>query len=347
MLFRSDAKAGRYVGNILGSGRSLLELINDLLDLAKIEAGKTEMRIAEFDIDAMFGTLRGMLKPLLVAESVELRFEAAQGLPRMLSDEGKISQILRNFISNALKFTETGFVSVSATLEADGVSVRFAVRDTGLGIAPEHQELIFEEFSQVENSLQQRVKGTGLGLPLCRKLAHLLGGHLELDSTPGAGSVFSAVLPLRHRHQEPSLADLGAGETGQEMATAADGIPVLVIEDHDPTRLLYEKFLRGSRYRAVPARSLREADLLLKTTPPAAIILDVVLNGVESWLWLAARKNEAGGGAAIPIIIASEIDDQAKGLALGADAYFLKPLFREELLGTLNGLLGHDLAGVS
>jgi signal transduction histidine kinase len=348
LLDHTDGTLGeeqeKQVRFIQRGAEDLSELVNDLLDLAKIEAGKTEMRIDEFDIDAMFGTLRGMLKPLLVAESVELRFEAAQGLPPMVSDEGKISQILRNFISNALKFTETGFVSVGAALEPGGESVRFAVRDTGLGIAPEHQELIFEEFSQVENSLQQRVKGTGLGLPLCRKLANLLGGHLELDSTAGKGSVFSAVLPLRHRYREPSLADLGTGEAGQ---ADVDGIPVLVIEDHEPTRLLYEKFLRGSRYRAVPARSLREADLLLKTAPPAAIILDVVLNGAEAWFWLAARKNEAGAEAGIPIIIASEIDDKAKGLALGADAYFLKPLFREELLGTLNGLLGPDLAGRS
>ena len=342
----------KQVRFIQRGAEDLSELVNDLLDLAKIEAGKTEMRIAEFDIDAMFGTLRGMLKPLLVAESVELRFEVPSGLRPMLSDEGKISQILRNFISNALKFTETGCVTVSAVLEGDseagdGVQlVRFAVRDTGLGIASEHQELIFEEFSQVENSLQQRVKGTGLGLPLCRKLANLLGGHLELDSTPGVGSVFSVVLPLQHQHREPALADFGLGHGSNDGAgeATAPGIPVLVIEDHDPTRLLYEKFLRGSPYRAVPARSLREADILLGTMQPAAIILDVVLNGVEAWLWLAARKNELGGQGSVPIIIASEVDDKAKGLALGADAYFLKPLFREELLSSLNCLLGTDLA---
>jgi signal transduction histidine kinase/CheY-like chemotaxis protein len=336
LLDRTDGELSeeqeKQVQFILRGAEDLSELVNDLLDLAKIEAGKTEMRIAEFDVEAMFGTLRGMLKPLLVTNTVELRFEAAPGLPPMLSDEGKISQILRNFISNALKFTEAGAVVVSAV--AEGECIRFAVSDTGLGIAPADQELIFEEFSQVENRLQQRIKGTGLGLPLCRKLALLLGGRLELDSTPGAGSVFSAVLPQQFRSAEPEYAQAGRGESGQ----APEGIPVLVIEDHEPTRLMYEKFLRDSPFYAVPARGLREADVLLQTLQPGAIILDIMLNGVDSWHWLTAHKS--GAGATTPVIIASEVDDRRKGLALGADAYFLKPLFREELLETLNGLVG-------
>jgi signal transduction histidine kinase len=127
---------------------------------------------------------------------VKLIFEDAYGLPPIFTDEAKLTQILRNFVSNALKFTERGDIRVGARMEPDGEHVTFFVADTGIGIAEEHQQVIFEEFGQVQNHLQQRVKGTGLGLPLCRKLAALLGGYADVDSKPGVGSTFFATLPL-------------------------------------------------------------------------------------------------------------------------------------------------------
>ncbi|TFW01156.1 histidine kinase [Oxalobacteraceae bacterium OM1] len=190
----------KQVRFILKGAESLGELVNDLLDLAKIEAGKVDLRLAPFSVEELFSALRGMMRPLLVSEGVRLVFETPQGVTSMYTDEAKLSQILRNFISNALKFTEAGEVVVSAV--ADGGMVRFAVRDTGLGIAPEHQELIFEEFGQVENRLQGRVKGTGLGLPLCRRLAGLLKGRVELESTLGQGSTFAVVLPVVYPDKE-------------------------------------------------------------------------------------------------------------------------------------------------
>ena len=157
----------KQVRFILKGAESLTELVDDLLDLAKIEAGKIDVRTAPFEVEDMFSALRGMLRPLLLSSTVELLFDAPAEPITMMTDEAKLSQFLRNFISNALKFTEAGHVRVSATLLPKGEAVRFDVEDTGLGIAPEHQQLIFEEFSQVENRLQHRVKGTGLGLPLC------------------------------------------------------------------------------------------------------------------------------------------------------------------------------------
>jgi signal transduction histidine kinase len=174
---------------------NLSDLVNDLLDLAKIEAGKTEINSSSFTIGTLFSTLRGMLRPLSEKATVELFFEDP-GMLEMTTDEGKLSQILRNFISNALKFTEEGSVRVSATADIAVQTIRFNVADTGIGIAPENLQFVFEEFSQIESPLQRRVKGTGLGLPLCRKLAASLGGHVELASEPGKGSVFSVVLPL-------------------------------------------------------------------------------------------------------------------------------------------------------
>jgi signal transduction histidine kinase len=184
----------KQVRFIQKGAESLSELVNDLLDVAKIEAGHVDVHPVELDLADLFRALRGMLRPLLPSDLVNLIFKDPEGIGKLFTDEGKVSQILRNFISNALKFTERGEVVVAASRSSNGI-VRISVSDTGLGIAPEHQDLVFEEFSQVENRLQSKVKGTGLGLPLCSKLAAVLNGSVELNSQPGLGSVFTLVLP--------------------------------------------------------------------------------------------------------------------------------------------------------
>jgi len=173
----------------------LSDLVNDLLDLAKIEAGKVEVKVNIFSLREMFSALRGMLRPLLVNDGVELTFDVEPGLETLQGDEAKISQILRNFISNALKFTQHGKIEVIASRVTAAASVHFAVSDTGIGIAAENLDIIFDEFSQVENALQSRVRGTGLGLPLCRQLAKLLGGYITVESALGRGSTFRLTLP--------------------------------------------------------------------------------------------------------------------------------------------------------
>jgi signal transduction histidine kinase len=184
----------RQVVIIRKSVESLTEMVNDLLDVAKIEAGRTTMRPSEFTVADLFAGLRGMFRPLLASDAVALTFEEAPGLPALRTDEQRLSQVLRNFISNAIKFTERGEIHVSAGWVDEGM-VRFAVRDTGIGIAPADQERIFQDFAQVDGPIQRRVRGTGLGLPLTKKLAALLGGHVELESAPGTGSTFAIVVP--------------------------------------------------------------------------------------------------------------------------------------------------------
>ncbi len=178
------------------SAEDLTQLVDDLLDLAKIEAGKIDVRPVQFTAQNLFSALRGMLRPLLVSDAVNLRFDDAIDIPTLHTDEAKVSQILRNFISNALKFTERGEVRVFATYDAASAMVTFGVSDTGIGIAPEDQERIFEEFSQIQNPLQGRVKGTGLGLAICRRLAAALGGRITLRSTLGQGSTFTLTIPV-------------------------------------------------------------------------------------------------------------------------------------------------------
>lgn len=177
------------------SAEGLSELVNDLLDLAKVEAGKIVVHPSEFEVSDLFGTLRGMLRPLLADNSsISLVFEEPVGIPMLRTDEGKVAQILRNFISNALKYTERGEVRVAAAMGSTNTVV-FSVADTGIGIALEDQQRIFEEFIQLYNPMQKRVKGTGLGLPLSRKLAELLGGSVSVKSGH-VGSTFFAVIPL-------------------------------------------------------------------------------------------------------------------------------------------------------
>ena len=187
----------RQVRFVRGAATSLSEMVNDLLDIARIEAGRTVVRPVDFTAADLFGALRGMFRPLATSDAVQLLFDEVGHLPPLHTDEGKLSQILRNFIGNALKFTERGEVRVSA--QAEGGLIAFGVSDTGIGIAPEHQDRIFEEFFQIESVLQRRVTGAGLGLPLSRKLAELLGGRLELTSDPGRGSTFRVIVPAQYQ----------------------------------------------------------------------------------------------------------------------------------------------------
>jgi signal transduction histidine kinase len=185
----------KQVAFVSTAARELSDMVDDLLDLAKIEAGRINISPAWFDMFDLFSALRGMFRPIVDASAVDLIFEQPAGLPRLYTDDQKLGQILRNFISNSLKFTQRGEVRVSARLENEQ-SVRFAVTDTGIGIPQELHGALFEDFIQVDSPLQKRLRGTGLGLSLCKRFAELLGGHVGVESEPGVGSTFYVVIPL-------------------------------------------------------------------------------------------------------------------------------------------------------
>nr|WP_255494681.1 ATP-binding protein [Luteibacter sp. Sphag1AF] len=180
---------------VSGAARELSDMVDDLLDLAKIEAGRITISPAWFDMLDLFAALRGMFRPIGDATTADLIFEDPEGIPRLFTDDKKLAQILRNYISNALKFTQHGEIRVCARMENEH-EVCFSVSDTGIGIPPESMDSLFDDFTQVDSPLQKRWRGTGLGLSLCRRFAALLGGKVGATSVPGQGSVFFVIVPV-------------------------------------------------------------------------------------------------------------------------------------------------------
>jgi signal transduction histidine kinase/CheY-like chemotaxis protein len=322
----------KQVAFIKKAAEDLTELVNDLLDLAKVEAGKVLIRSQPFDVGALFGALRGMLRPLLAHNSsITLNFVNPIDLPRLETDEGKVSQILRNLISNALKFTERGEIRITAASNDDGTTT-FSVADPGIGIAVGDQERIFQEYTQVEGDRQKRVKGTGLGLPLSRKLAELLGGHLSVSSEVGIGSTFSLNIPSIYK---------GAAEMSfiPEVFARPDPtrFPILIVEDNRETLFIYEKFLKGTGFQVIPARTLAVARQAINEFRPVAIVLDVLLESESTWELLIELKSTASTKN-IPVLVVTMVENQHKALALGADDFATKPVERNWLLDRLRNL---------
>jgi len=323
----------KQVRFIKSSAQDLTDLVNDLLDLAKVEAGKVTIRPTQFDVSTLFSALRGMLRPLLAQNSsVKLYFEDPEENIQIYSDEAKVSQILRNFISNALKFTERGEVRVAMSRRQDG-TISFSVADTGIGIKAEDQERIFQEWTQVEGKLQKVAKGSGLGLPLSRKLAQLLGGNVHVTSEVGAGSTFTVVIPISFQGQTEVVY---APEVKRELDSSR--FPVLVVEDNREALFIYEKYLKGSKFQVIPANNISEARSAVRSFRPKAIVLDVLLQGEHSWDFLHDLKADPSTRD-IPAYVITVVDNREKALSLGADGFHSKPVDRHWLLNRLEGLV--------
>lgn len=336
LLSKSDGdlteEQEKQLNYIRRSAESMSELVDDVLDLSKLEAGKTTLRASQFQVKELFSALRGMFKPLVQNPNVEVVFQdPAADFPFLETDENKVSQVLKNFLSNAIKFTEIGEIRVTVTT-ADNDHVVFAVRDTGIGIAPENQEKIFEEFSQIENHLQTRVKGTGLGLSLSRRVAAIMGGDVRVESEVGKGSTFFFELPRVH----PEVREMHRLEHEAENLDPTRS-PVLVVEDDRQTLFLYERYLRGSGFQVIPARSLTEAREALKRLRPSAIVLDIMLDGESSWSFLAEVKH-AEETRDIPVLVVTVTNREQRARALGADEFCVKPMDRDWLMRRLQNV---------
>jgi DNA-binding response OmpR family regulator len=271
-----------------------------------------------------------MLKPLLADNnSVDLIFEDTRDLAPLHTDEGKVSQILRNLISNALKFTPRGQVVISARMMEDN-QVLFSVADTGIGIPTEHHETIFREFSQIENPLQERHRGTGLGLPLCRNLAMLLGGRLWLESVEGEGSTFFAQIPAAYVGEAIS-SDLAAELAAPEFHRT----PVLFLEDNLETSHLLESYVRNSEFQPILASSVGQAEAWASRHKPAAVVSDIYIGDDLAWGFLARLREKWPD---LPLIVTSIFEESRAALSAGADLFLPKPLQAEVLLNELRRL---------
>jgi signal transduction histidine kinase/CheY-like chemotaxis protein len=340
ILALSRLLLGRVDGDLTGeqekqvqfirrAAESLTELVNDLLDLAKVAAGKIVVTAGEFTAAEVFATLRGMLRPLLVGDAVALIFEEPDDVPRLMTDEAKLSQILRNFISNAIKFTEEGEVRVWASHDRDADTVTFSVRDTGIGIAEADHEVIFQEFGQIANPIQRRFKGTGLGLPLSKQLAALLGGGL------GQGSVFSVTIPRLYRSGREPV------DWSERWQIDPGRIPVLVVEDDAADAFAFERMLAPSRYQPIVAHTLAEAREALAQYRPAVVLLDIMLEGDETWCFLIELR-QRDATADLPVVVVSSSAEESRAINLGADEYLGKPADPEQVLRLLDRMTGQS-----
>jgi signal transduction histidine kinase/DNA-binding response OmpR family regulator len=323
-----DATRKRFLGQILTSGKHLLSLINDILDLSKVEAGQMELRLQTVSVNEAVDQVVKTVEPLVSRKNIALRW-SVDGVDQVLADAGKLKQMLLNLVSNAIKFTpESGTVTIVVKQVQD--SVEFSVADTGIGIAPADQATIFKEFHQVDHGPGRKHEGTGLGLALTKRFAALHGGDVRVSSDVDRGSVFTLILPLRAVDKpapQPAPVAASNGHSG--------GPLVLVVEDDPAAAELLTRQLLEAGYRTELARTGTEALEKARSLKPAAITLDIILPEIDGWEVINRLKSdEATSG--IPIVVVSVVDNPELGMSLGAIDYFVKPVDGRELVKRLN-----------
>lgn len=298
LLTRQDGELApeqeKQISYIRDAAQQLADIVNDLLDLAKVESGKTELQFASVHVNQFLGATRALMRPLATNPAVALVVEDAASQLVFETDESKVGQILRNLISNALKFTELGEVRVTAGVSDTGDAIVFTVKDTGIGIHPKDQERVFQEFSQVENPIQKQVKGTGLGLSLSRRLAVLLGGSLAMESKVNVGSTFTLTLPFRL----PSGMSVAEASAGPGVAPQKG---ILIVDDEEPARYLAHRLFRGTGCYLVDSDGFAVAERA-RFENPALILLDLAMPGRSGFDVLDELKSDEKT-AHIPVVI--------------------------------------------
>ena len=331
---------------IRAAGRHLLALINDVLDLSKIEAGKMELHLDSFELKPAVDAVATTVQPLIEKNGNTLKLELAADLGVIRADVTRVRQILFNLLSNASKFTERGTITLRVARTTDqrpttNDCVVFEVRDTGIGMTPEQLGRLFQAFSQAEASTSSKYGGTGLGLAISKMFAEMMGGSIAVASEPGVGTTFTVRLPTDVKADKADR----AVESAVAATTAATAGTVLVIDDDPEVRLLLARMLNKDGFRVLEAAEGEQGIALARSERPDVITLDVLMPGMDGWGVLAALKNDADL-AAIPVVMLSIMDERNLGYSLGAAEYLTKPIERSQLSAVLAKYRRSDGASV-
>jgi signal transduction histidine kinase/CheY-like chemotaxis protein len=311
-----------YLRDILGSGRHLLELLNDILDLSKVEAGRMEIERSTFPVRDALEYGLALVRERAATHAITLELDMSPEVGDVEADELRFKQVVLNLLSNAVKFSSDG-ASVTVRATVDGDELHVTVSDSGIGIAPEDRERIFESFQQAGRARSQS-EGTGLGLTLCRRIVELLDGHMWLDSELGSGSTFGFAVPLGVRTTFPP-----------DMVTANREMPLVVVVEDDRRSLeLLSLYLEGAGVRTVAARDGAQGLAAVRHHQPAAVVLDIRLPGMDGWRVLEALKADPATAAA-PVVVITILDERPQAMALGAAEYLVKPVGRDAVLRAL------------
>ena len=329
-----ETGAVRDLQKIQHAGKHLLSLINDILDLSKIEAGKMGLHLETFDVAQMVEEIVSTVQPSVEKNQNTIRVNVAKNAGKMHADPTKVRQILLNLLSNACKFTEKGVISVKVERAAIGnqASLRFRISDTGIGIDAKQKENLFQEFSQADTSISRKYGGTGLGLAISYRFVQIMRGTISVDSQPGQGSTFTVQLPAQ------VTLESGDPEQSQPLAEAPapldaaqqDRGTVLVIDDDPVVRELMSRSLMKLGFRVVAAKSGMDGLKLAANLRPVLITLDVMMPEVDGWNVLKQLK-ETPETAEIPVIMVTIVDNEPMGVGLGASGYIIKPVDRDRL----------------
>ncbi len=326
---RLSPEENSYLEIIERNGKHLLSLINDILDLSKIEAGKMDLHLTRFSLAAAIDNVVETLVPLARQKGIILETKLPEPLPLIKSDEAKVHQILENIIANAVKYTEKGRVCVSVLEHQNYFDIK--VEDTGIGISTKDLPTIFEEFRQADGTTTRKFEGTGLGLSIAYKAARLLGGDVKVSSVIGQGSVFTVQIPVSCDSAVPASPSVVAEPALPDLPPDRQGHAILIVDDDPEMRGLLAHAFQGEGYPTLTAATGREALKLAGTRQPLAITLDVIMPDMDGWEVLA-RLKENPETAPIPVVIISVTDDRDTGSALGAVGYITKPVDHQKLI---------------
>jgi len=339
MLEEEIQDSGR-VGNvedlqkIQAAGKHLLSLINDVLDLSKIEAGKMGLHLETFDVSPMIEEMITTLQPAVAKNANTLQVHLAEEVGMMRADVTKVRQILFNLLSNACKFTDRGTVSVNVEQikVEDRDWIQFQVRDNGIGISAKQKENLFQEFAQADASIARRYGGTGLGLAITHRFVQLMRGHIWVESEVGQGAAFTVRLPAQvvSETADPAPSESAGKVPAVSAETKTNMETILVIDDDPSVRDLMSRFLTRLDFHVVAAANGEEGIRLAKQIHPLLITLDVVMPECDGWTVLNRLKSDSKL-AKIPVIMVTVVDNEAMGLDLGASNYLIKPVDRERL----------------